>query len=126
MRLQCFPPTHYVRGGAARAHKRDDLYPLLSKLEYRLPACIVWLYLASSSFMWWFLDNFFCLVCGLAFAMFAHKKITGARGTLTTLYRTSFTVLLLGSIMSFLAFCGSPMHSTSTMWCFPDNCFFSA
>ena len=49
MRLQCFPPTRYVRGGATRAHKRDDLYPISSKLTYRLPACIVWLYYASSS-----------------------------------------------------------------------------
>ena len=27
-----------------RAHQRDDHYPLWSKLMYRLPACIVWLY----------------------------------------------------------------------------------
>ena len=46
MRLQCFPPTRYVRGGDTRAHKRDDLYPISSKLKYRLPACIVWLYYA--------------------------------------------------------------------------------
>ena len=35
------------------------------------------------------------------------KKITGARGTLTTLYRTLFILLLLalyGSTLSFLAF----------------------
>ena len=56
-----FPPTRYVRGGATRAHKRDDLYPISSKFEYRLPACIVWLYYASSSTMWWFSDNFFLL-----------------------------------------------------------------
>ena len=41
-RLQCFPPTRYVRGGASRAHKRDDLYQLLTKLKFRLPGCIVW------------------------------------------------------------------------------------
>ena len=35
MHLQCFPPTRYVR-----AHKRDDLYLIWSKLEYRLPACL--------------------------------------------------------------------------------------
>ena len=34
------PPTHYVRGGATRVHTCDDLYPIWSKLEYRLPACI--------------------------------------------------------------------------------------
>ena len=28
MHLQCFPPTRYVRGGATRAHERDDHYPL--------------------------------------------------------------------------------------------------
>ena len=32
----------------------DDLYPICSKLEYRLSACIVWLYYASSSIIWWF------------------------------------------------------------------------
>ena len=62
----CSPPMCYMRGGASRAHKRDDLYQIWSELEYRLPAFIVWLYYASSSTMWWFLDNFFfCLVCDL-------------------------------------------------------------
>ena len=42
--LQCFPSMRYVRGGATCTHKGDDLYPIWSKLEYRLPACIVWLY----------------------------------------------------------------------------------
>ena len=67
MHLQCFPPTHYVRAGPReRTHERDDLYQIWSELEYRLPACIVWLYYVSSSKMWWFPDNFFfCLVCGL-------------------------------------------------------------
>ena len=32
-------------------------------MRHRLSACIVWLYCASSSTMWWFLYNFFCLVC---------------------------------------------------------------
>ena len=44
MHLQCFPPTRYVRGGASRAHKRDDLYQNFSKAEYGEPAWIVWLY----------------------------------------------------------------------------------
>ena len=46
------------------------------------------------------------------------KKFTGAWGTLTSLYLTLFILLLLalcGSTMSFLAFCGSPMLSTSTV-----------
>ena len=59
MHLQCFTPTRYVRGVATRAHAIDDHYPLLSKLMYRLPACI--LYCVSSSTMWWFSDNFFLL-----------------------------------------------------------------
>ena len=29
-----------------------------------VPACIVWLNYASSSTVWWFLNHFFCLVCG--------------------------------------------------------------
>ena len=63
MRLQCFPPTNFVRGGASCAHKRDDLYQLLTKLKLRLPACIVLFHYAPSSIIWWFLDNFFfCLV----------------------------------------------------------------
>ena len=48
------------------------------------------------------------------------QNFMGAQGTLTTLYRTLFILLHLS--MSFLVVCGSPMHSTSTMWCFPDNC----
>ena len=56
-------PTHYVSGGATRkhAHRLDNPYPIRPKLEYRQPACIVWLYLACLSFQ----TIFFCLVCGL-------------------------------------------------------------
>ena len=39
-----FPPTRYVRGGATRAHRFDDLYPIWPKLDYSQPACIAWLY----------------------------------------------------------------------------------
>ena len=53
----------------------DDLYPIWSELEYRLSACKIWLYYASSSTMWWFLDNVFCLVCGLL-----EKKVLLAPG----------------------------------------------
>ena len=56
-----FPPTRYVRGAALCAHKRDDLYQLLTKLKFRLPACIVWPYYAPSSTVWWFSDHFFLL-----------------------------------------------------------------
>jgi hypothetical protein len=58
MHLQCFPPTRYVMGGATRAHVRDDLYPICSKMEYGEPVCIVWLYNALYAV---FLDNFFLL-----------------------------------------------------------------
>ena len=54
-----FSATCYVRGGASRTHKRDDLNQLLTKLKFMLPACIVWFYYASSSIIWWFPDNFF-------------------------------------------------------------------
>ena len=33
----------------------------LTKLKFRLPACIVWFHYAPSSIIWWFLDNFFLL-----------------------------------------------------------------
>ena len=66
MQLQCFPPT--------RAHQRDDHYPLWSKLMYRLPACIVWLYYASSLTMWWFSDNFFFLLSVLVSLKKKKKK----------------------------------------------------
>jgi hypothetical protein len=46
MHLQCFPPTHYVMGGATRGHKCDDLYQIGSKLAYGEPAYIVRLYSA--------------------------------------------------------------------------------
>ena len=34
-----FLPTRYVRGGASRAHKRDDLYQLFDKID-----CLLALY----------------------------------------------------------------------------------
>ena len=43
-----------------RAHKCDDHYPLWSKLKFRLPACLVWIYNAPAQ-LWWFLDFFFLL-----------------------------------------------------------------
>ena len=46
MHLQCFPPTRYVKNGeyplGMRTYYADDLYPIWSNLEYRLPACIVY------------------------------------------------------------------------------------
>ena len=55
MRLQCFRP---------RAHINVTTFTnFLTKLKFRLPACIVWFHYVPSSIIWWFLDNFFfCLV----------------------------------------------------------------
>ena len=64
MHLQCFPPMRYVINReyplGMHTYYADDLYLILSNLEYRLPACIVRLYYASSSTMW-FPDNSFLL-----------------------------------------------------------------
>ena len=57
-----FPPTRYLRGGATRAHNVTTFTNVLTKLKFRLPACIVWFYYASSSIIWWFLDKFFFLL----------------------------------------------------------------
>ena len=69
-----------------RTYYADDLYQICSKLEYRLPGCIVWLYYASSSIIWWFPDNFFfsCLVCGPLEKKkdFLHEKCLGELGAL--------------------------------------------
>ena len=60
--------------------------------------------------------------------------ITGARGTLMTLYRTLFILLLLAlygsalsflaSTMTFLALYGSPCNPSVLCGVFPGNCFF--
>ena len=48
-----------------RAGYVDDPLPNIVYISLRMPACIVWLYYASSSTVWWFSDHFFfCLVCG--------------------------------------------------------------
>ena len=45
MHLQCFLPTRYVKNWeyllGTRTYYADDLYPICSKLEYRLPGCII-------------------------------------------------------------------------------------
>ena len=46
--LQCFTPMCYVRGLAKYAHKRDDHYPIYSKLHYGLSVSILWPYYACS------------------------------------------------------------------------------
>ena len=44
-----------------RAGYVDDPLPNIVYMAIRMLACIVWLYYASSSTMWWFLDHFFLL-----------------------------------------------------------------
>ena len=44
-----------------RAGYVDDPLPNIVYMAIRMPACIVWLYYASSSTVWWFLDHFFLL-----------------------------------------------------------------
>ena len=62
MRLQCFPPTRYVGGGASRAHKRDDLYQLLTKLKFRLPGALYGSTMHPARLCGGFWTIFFCLV----------------------------------------------------------------
>ena len=55
--------------------------------------------------------------------MFAHKKITSARGTLTTLYQTLY-IWIFGCL---LASYGSTMHPARLLnifWWFSDHLFF--
>jgi hypothetical protein len=56
--MQCLPiqiNTGYV----------DDPLPNIAHMLFRMPACIVWLYYAPRSTLWWFPDHFSYLVCGL-------------------------------------------------------------
>ena len=63
-----------------------------------------------------------------AFAMFAHKKITGVRGTLTTLYQTLYIVCMY--VCMYVCIYGSACivwlyyASSSTVWWFSDHYFF--
>ena len=60
MHMQCLPIKNYEHAGYV-----DDPLPNIVYMGIWMPACIVWLYYASSSIMWWFSDHlFFCLVCG--------------------------------------------------------------
>ena len=60
--LQRFTPTLYVMGVAT--YKRDDHYPICTKLHYGCLLAFVWPYYACSYTMWSFPDTFFfCLVC---------------------------------------------------------------
>ena len=51
--------AHALYEGHGYARTVTD--PLLSKLKFRLPACIAWVCYASSSTMWWFMHCFFLL-----------------------------------------------------------------
>ena len=67
---------HTTWGAWLRAHSNVTTFTRFwSKLKFRLPACIAWVYYASNSTMWWFLDNFFYLVCPLL----ERKKISCAK-----------------------------------------------
>ena len=44
-----------------RAGYVDDPLPNIVHIAVLVPACIVWLYYAPSSTVWWFLDHFFLL-----------------------------------------------------------------
>ena len=49
-----------------RAGYVDDPLPNIVYMAILMPACIVWLFHAFSSTVWWFSDHFFLLsVCGL-------------------------------------------------------------
>ena len=47
-----------------RAGYVDDPLPNIVHTAVWVPACIIWLYYASSSTVWSFRTIFFCLVCG--------------------------------------------------------------
>ena len=47
-----------------RAGYVDDPLPNIVYKAIWMPTCIVWLYYASSSIVWWFSNHFSCLVCG--------------------------------------------------------------
>ena len=47
------------------AHKTGARDPYQTLCTQVFGCCIVWLYYASSSTVWLFPDNFFCLVCGI-------------------------------------------------------------
>ena len=49
--------------------------------------------------------------------MFAHKKITGARGTLTTLYQTLYSIIWAFGCLLYYA-------SSWIVWLFSDHLFF--
>jgi hypothetical protein len=62
MYLQCLPVKKlWARGVRGRSFTEHCAYCYLGCL---LALCGKWLYDASSLTMWWFPDNFFCLVCG--------------------------------------------------------------
>ena len=60
MHLQ-FLPIKKITGAGGYV---DDPLPNIVYMAIWMPACIVWLYYAPSSTVWWFSDLFFCLVCG--------------------------------------------------------------
>ena len=57
-----------------RAGYIDDPLPNIVNNAIWMPACIVWLYYASSLTMWWFLDLFFLLSVWSPFYTLSRKK----------------------------------------------------
>ena len=76
LKLRHFEVSPYVCTGshafAMFAHKKnygragyvDDPVPNIAYMGIWMPTCIVWLYYASSSIIWFSDHLFFCLVCG--------------------------------------------------------------
>ena len=61
MHLQCLPIkkiTGTREKNYGRAGYVDDPLPNIVHMAILIPACIVWLYYACSSTMWWFSDLF--------------------------------------------------------------------
>ena len=64
MHLQCLPIKKITGARGTLTTLYQTLY-IVCIMAILMPACIVWLYYASSSTVWRFSDHFFfCLVCG--------------------------------------------------------------
>ena len=86
-----------MRGGASRAHKRDDLYQLFDKIE--VLGCLVALYgstMHPARFYGGFWTIFFCLVCG----PLEKKKGTGKKKSLRVYKAYHATIFIWARRMS--------------------------
>ena len=91
MQLQCFTPTLYVMGVATRTYKRDDHYPICTKLHYGclLALCGPTMHVATlcGGFRTFFF--FFCLVCQPRLLEKKKKKKKFTRGAWLQIKRES-------------------------------------